>query len=75
MGLGTIGAEAVEAVPGLTKLLADKIPAVRDAAIESLGEIGPAAASSLPALKNLLKTAKGDLAEQLEAAIQEIEKK
>jgi HEAT repeat protein len=55
IALGAIGADAAEAVPAITKLLgATHHPKLRLEAAMTLSSIGPAAASALPELMNIL---------------------
>ena len=51
--LGSMGADATQAVPALIKLLDDSEMNVVTAATEALGDIGPAAKEALPALRGL----------------------
>ncbi|MEN6449155.1 MAG: HEAT repeat domain-containing protein [Thermoguttaceae bacterium] len=50
--LGELGSAGV---PALTELLGDKDAGVRQAAVESLGKIGPEAKTAIPTLVNLLR--------------------
>ena len=52
--LGAMREKAAEAVPALTKLLADDSAAVRAHAADALGKIGPAAKPAAPALIELM---------------------
>ena len=49
-----MGAVAASAVPDLILVLTDKDTGVRRDAVRSLGDIGPAAKSALPAVEKLL---------------------
>src|SRR5260221_506033 len=54
LGLSLLGAEASDAVPRLTELLASKDGTVRNTADRALGKIGPDARSAVPALTRCL---------------------
>lgn len=63
--LGRLGPAAIEAVPTLVQAMKDGNPAVRLAAIRSLGQIGPGA-QAIPALTGVLE--RGSAPEREEAA-------
>jgi HEAT repeat protein len=80
--LGRMGSDAWPAVPGLIKLLGEKPPvdsyffhaAPRDAAVEALGEIGPAAKDAVPALTTLAHDDDDMVAVAAEKALAKIQK-
>jgi hypothetical protein len=59
--LGQIRADVKTVVPVLLEALADKDRDVRTRAAEGLGHIGPAAREAIPALRQALQKARGDL--------------
>jgi HEAT repeat protein len=75
--LGSLGAEAKQAVPALTALLKDKTKEnrFRVRVATTLGQIGPGAATALPALKEMASERDYELRDAASAAIMTILKK
>ncbi len=67
VALGKIGADAREAVPELTRALADTDPRVRGEAAAALGAIGPKAAAAVPELARMAVGEEEDLLADLVA--------
>ena len=69
----TIGLFGVRAVPALTVLLEEKEPSIRYWAASQLGDLGPAAAQSLPALRNVYEISPLSVRLALDYAISRID--
>jgi HEAT repeat protein len=75
-GLGLMKEDARDAVNALrTRLDEEKEPVVQAALIWALGEIGPAAKSSLPSLEQIVKKEGEELKKMAQDAIEKINKK
>lgn len=69
----TTGDKPEAAVAALVVLLTDPEPPVRAAAVASLGQLGPAAASALPAVKELLADPTPNVATRVPRAVMQID--
>ncbi|NOZ23425.1 MAG: HEAT repeat domain-containing protein [Planctomycetes bacterium] len=75
LALGNMGADAVQAVPALARMLNDRNDDIRVTVCQVLGKIGPSAAPALKALENAKKSDPDDrVKEAAAAAIQKIRK-
>jgi hypothetical protein len=72
LGLALLGADASEAVPRLTELLASKEGTVRQNAALALGKIGPEAKAAVPALTRCLTDADWPIRRHAAIALGEI---
>jgi HEAT repeat protein len=73
MSLRNAGPAAAKSVRGLAKLLNDPNPAMKIAAATTLGEIGAAAAVTLPALRGLSEDSEEAVATAAKRAIRRLD--